>query len=102
MNRVNDIILELEGNVIPLEEASKRAIRYKDIKDKLSNIEVASIAKMISDLNFEYKEDKEKIELLEDEIAKVSTNNSNYDVDILKYKDKLRNIREIFFLNRVF
>ena len=94
LNRVNDIILELEGNVVPLEEASKRAIRYKDIKDKLSNIEVASIAKMISDLNFEYKEDKEKIELLEDEIAKVSTNNSNYDIDILKYKDKLRNIRE--------
>ena len=82
-----------ENNVVPLEEASKRAIRYKDIKDKLSNIEVASIAKMISDLNFEYKEDKEKIELLEDEIAKVSTNNSNYDIDILKYKDKLRNIR---------
>ena len=94
LNRVNDIILELEDNVIPLEEASKRAIRYKDIKDKLSNIEVASIAKMISDLNFEYKEDKKKIELLEDEIAKVSTNNSNYDIDILKYKDKLRNIRE--------
>ena len=94
LNRVNDIILELEGNVVPLEEASKRAIRYKDIKDKLSNIEVASIAKMISDLNFEYKEDKKKIELLEDEIAKVSTNNSNYDIDILKYKDKLRNIRE--------
>ena len=33
-------------------------IKHKDIKDKLSNIEVASIAKMISDLNFEYKEDK--------------------------------------------
>ena len=62
LNRVNDIILELEGNVVPLEEASKRAIRYKDVKDKLSNIEVASIAKMISDLNFEYKEDKEKIQ----------------------------------------
>ena len=94
LNRVNDIILELESSITPLEEASKKAIKYKEIKDRLSNIEVASIAKMISDLNFEYKEDKEKIELLEDEIAKVSTNNSNYDVDILKYKDKLRNIRE--------
>ena len=38
-------------------------------------------------MNFEYKEDKKKIELLEDEIAKVSTNNSNYDIDILKYKE---------------
>ena len=94
LNRVNDIILELESSITPLEEDSLKAIKYKEIKDRLSNIEVASIAKMISDLNFEYKEDKEKIELLEDEIAKVSTNNSNYDIDILKYKDKLRNIRE--------
>ena len=94
LNRVNDIILELESSITPLEEDSLKAIKYKEIKDRLSNIEVASIAKMISDLNFEYKEDKEKIELLEDEIAKVSTNNSNYDIDILKYKDKLRNTRE--------
>lgn len=94
LNRVNDIINELSTTIIPLEEASNKAKKYKEIKDRLSNIEVAVIAKTISDLNFEYQEGKKKIESLEDEISKISASSSTYDVDILKYKDKLKNIRE--------
>ena len=95
LNRVNDIISELSTTVGPLEEASIKAKKYIDIKDRLSNIEVAVIAKSISDLNFEYQEGKKKIEELENEISNVSASNSTYDVDILKYKDKLKNIREL-------
>lgn len=94
LNRVNDIILELSNTIGPLEEASNKAKRYTEIKNKLSNIEVAVIAKTISDLNFEYQENKKKISELEDEVSKLSASGSSYDVDILKYKDKLRNIRE--------
>ena len=94
LNRVNDIISELNTTVGPLEEASRKAKRYIEIKDRLSNVEVAVIAKSISDLNFEYQEGKKKIEELENEISGVSANTSTYDVDILKYKDKLKNIRE--------
>lgn len=94
LNRVNDIIIELETNITPLEEASKKAIKYKEIKDKLSNIEVASIAKTIKDLNFEYQENKKNISLLEDEITKITSSSTTYDIDILKYKEKLRTIRE--------
>ena len=94
LNRVNDIISELSTTVGPLEEASIKAKRYIEIKDRLSNIEVAVIAKSISDLNFEYQESKKKIEELENEISGISANSSTYDVDILKYKDKLKSIRE--------
>lgn len=94
LNRVSDIINELNNNIIPLEEASRKAKKYLDLKNKLSNIEVALLAKMITDLNFIYQEDKKKIKSLEDEIAVLSSNNSTYDVDILKYKDKLKNIRD--------
>ena len=94
LNRVNDIINEISTTIVPLEEASSKAKRYIEIKDRLSNIEVAVIAKTISDLNFEYKEDKKKIEEIENEIAKLSVSNSAYDVDILKYKDRLRTLRE--------
>ena len=94
LNRVNDIISELSTTVGPLEEASKKAKRYIEIKDRLSNIEVAVIAKSISDLNFEYQEGKKKIEELENEISGISASSSTYDVDILKYKDKLKSIRE--------
>lgn len=94
LNRVNDIISELSTTIGPLEEASVKAKKYIDIKDRLSNIEVAVIAKSISDLNFEYQEGKKKIEELENEISNISASNSTYDVDILKYKDKLKNIRD--------
>lgn len=94
LNRVNDIISELGTTVGPLEEASIKAKKYIDIKDRLSNIEIAVIAKSISDLNFEYQVGKKKIEELENEISGMSANSSTYDVDILKYKDKLKSIRE--------
>ena len=101
LNRVNDIIIELSSSVIPLEEASIKAKKYIETKDKLSNIEVALLAKSITDLNFEYQEDKKKIVSLEDEIAFLSASNSSYDVDILKYKDKLKDIREKISSNQL-
>ena len=94
LNRVNDIINELNSNIIPQEEASKKAKKYIEYKDRLSNIEVAVIAKEIKDLNFEYQESKKRIEELENEITKVSTDSSTYDIDILKYKDKLKEVRD--------
>ncbi len=65
-----------------------------EIKDRLSNIEVSSIAYEINNLNTEYQNGKKRVEELENEIASISSNSSSYDVDVLKYKDKLREIRE--------
>ena len=94
LNRVNDIINELDSNLAPLLEASNKAKKYTEIKDRLSNIEVSSIAYEINNLNTEYQNGKKRVEELENEIASISSNSSSYDVDVLKYKDKLREIRE--------
>ena len=94
LNRVNDIIHEITSTLSPLEESSKKAIRYLEIKDKLTNIEVALIAETITKLNLEYQEGKKRSEELENEISTLAASNSSYDIDILKYKDKLKNIRE--------
>ena len=94
LNRVNDIINELDSNLAPLLEASNKAKKYMEIKDRLSNIEVSSIAYEINNLNTEYQNGKKRVEELENEIASISSNSSSYDVDVLKYKDKLREIRE--------
>lgn len=94
LNRVNDIINELNNNLLPLEEASTKAKKYIEIKDRLSTIEVSSIAYEINILNTEYQNNKKKAEELENEITSISGNSSSYDVDILKYKEKLREIRE--------
>ena len=94
INRVSDIISEISSTIGPLEEASHKAKKYMAIKDKLSNLEVATIAKNISLLNFEYQEDKKKIEALENEISSSNASMSSYDIDILKYKKDLEKIRE--------
>ena len=94
LSRINDIISELEINLTPLKQQSEDAKKYLDIKDKLKNIEVALITKDIEDLNFEYKEIKEKITLLTDEITKNSNSTTTYDIDILKEKNKLKEIEE--------
>ena len=94
LNRVSDIINEISSNIIPLEESATKAKKYIEIKDRLSNIEVALIADTISNLNFEYQESKKKIEELENEISKVSASSSTYDVEIIKYKNKLKETRD--------
>ena len=50
---------------------------------------MSSIAYEINNLNTEYQNGKKRIEELENEIASISSNSSSYDVDVLKYKDKL-------------
>ena len=94
LNRVNDIINELSNNIAPLEDSSNKAKKYIELKDRLSNIEVAVIAKEIKDLNFEYQEGKKKIEELSNEITKVTTDSSTYYIDIFKYKEKLKEVRD--------
>ena len=94
LNRINDIILELETNLNTLKKQSEEAAIYLDTKDKLKEVEVALMAKDIESLNYEYKESKNKIDELNDEIIKLSGNSSNYDVDILKEKNKLKSIED--------
>lgn len=92
ISRVDDIISELEVNIAPLKKQSEDAKVYLEVKERLKNIEVALIANDVENLNFEYKETKDKISSLSDEITENSKNVTTYDVDILKEKNKLKEI----------
>ena len=52
MDRVNDIISELENQVEPLKEQRDKALKYQDAKEELDEIELALIVKDITDLNY--------------------------------------------------
>ena len=95
LNRVNDIIFEISTNLEPLKKQSEEASIYLETKEKLKEVEVGVITKDIEALDFEYKNTKTKIEELNDEIIKLSSNSNNYDVDILKTKNKLKDIEEM-------
>ena len=79
LDRVNDIINELEVQLEPLKEQSTKAKEYLENKKLLENIEIAY---EIENLNNEYQESKKKIETLHSEIVSLSTNSSGSDAKV--------------------
>ena len=89
LERVDDIIAELQIQIDPLKEQSKKANEYLDAKENLKNIEVALLAVEITNINDEYNVTKEKIEKLNNEIMNLSLKNNNFDTNLIELKSKL-------------
>ncbi len=89
LNRVNDIIGELESQIGPLKEDRDKALIYQETNDKLEQLEVAYITEEITDLNEKYQLSKKKIESLNEEIISLSTINSTNSTSIEQGKVKL-------------
>lgn len=82
MQRVNDIISDLEIQVEPLKEQKEKAIEYGMLKDELSNIEIALVANDITNINYKYQNKKEIVEKLNNELIELSNKNRGNDVTI--------------------
>ena len=78
MNRVNDIILELESNLKPLKKQSEDAKKYLENKKKLDEIEVSLIVSEVDQINSEYQINKKNVSQLNEEIISMEAN-SNVD-----------------------
>ena len=92
IDRVNDIINELETQVMPLKEQSEKATKYLDAKKELEDVEISLIVTDLDSLNTEYTDSKNKIELLNKEILELSTSNNTFDASLSKKKLELSNI----------
>ena len=68
IDRVNDIISELELQVNPLREQSKKAKEYLENKEGLDKYEVALLAHDIENLSNELEKNKKKKEMLDKEL----------------------------------
>ena len=94
IDRVNDIINELEQNLVPLKKQSEDAKKFKKYKNELDDIEISLIAHDINNYNYETKHLKETIDKINDELVSISSNNTTYDIDILSKKDELKKLEE--------
>ena len=94
LNRVKDIINELETNLEPLKIQSEKATEYLNVKNRLKEKEISLNTYDIENLTFKINENKEKLEKLNDEIIELSSNNSQYDITLLKDKEELKGIEE--------
>lgn len=92
MTRVNDIIEELKVNVEPLKKQAEDAKIYLDKKDKLKNYEIALSVNDIEKYNYEYKNSKEKVELLTDAIASMMSNSSKEQAHIEQIKANINKL----------
>ena len=87
IDRVNDIILEIEGRVEPLKEQSIKAKEYLEVKDNLKKVEVGLLVSEIDEINTIYQENKNKITYLNEEILKLNTILSNSEIMELKVEE---------------
>ena len=94
LNRVKDIINELETNLETLKIQSEKATEYLNVKNRLKEKEISLNTYDIENLTFKINENKEKLEKLNDEIIELSSNNSEYDITLLKDKEELKGIEE--------
>ncbi len=89
INRVNDIINELEGQIEPLKAEKEKAEIYVDAKEELSKIEVSMLASDITLFNKEYNATKTKIEKINNDIISITTESSKEEANVSKEKSEL-------------
>ena len=94
MNRVGDIIREIEERIEPLKIEREKALEYKDAKSKLENLDIALITEDITNLNYEYQTSKDKLEILNKEITSMVSEGANNEAEIEKYKLQITKIDE--------
>ena len=93
LERINDIIGELEVQVAPLKEQSEKAQEYLENKKGLDKYEVALLAYDIENNNQELKQSKEKKEKIDQEIVTISNETSKNDATNLENSVKLEKLQ---------
>lgn len=88
LTRIKLVIDELSKTVLPLKEQSVVAKKYLDIKGELESIDVALIAKDITDLNLEYSKVSEEVKALKEKLITLKDNVGDTRLEKLR----LRNI----------
>ncbi len=92
LDRVTDIISELEMQVGPLKEQKETAEEYLENKKGLDNYEVALLAYDIENYYQELEQKRTKKTKLDNEIMTISNETSKNDVEILENNTKLERL----------
>ena len=87
LERVNDILKEVETNLLPLEEKSKKARKYLEIKDKLKVLDVNIF------LN-DVKQNAEKLGEINSQISTLNADIEKEEKDALEMEKAKLNLKE--------
>lgn len=104
LERINDIILELESQMAPLKEQSETARRYLDLRESLKELDVNvyldSIEKFREKLKVfdeQYKSVKDQVEFENNKLTEITSSNKE-KTDLLKsFDEKLESSRQQYY-----
>ncbi|MDD4496358.1 MAG: chromosome segregation protein SMC, partial [Eubacteriales bacterium] len=104
LERINDIIIELESQLEPLKEQSETARRYLDLRESLKELEVNVYLENIEKFKEKLKVFDEQYKAVKDQVDSennklIEITNSNKDkTDLLKtFDEKLETARQQFY-----
>lgn len=101
VDRVNDIIGELESQIGPLKEQSEKASEYLENKKGLDQYEVALLAYDIENYNQKLEQERTRKEKVDKEILTISAEASKNDAAYIEESNKLEKLEiEKSSLNR--
>ncbi len=100
LERINDIIDELELQVEPLRIQSDQAKKHLECKKNLENIEIGLITHDIESMNYDYQNTKNVIDELNKEIISLTTSSIEGEVSHEQEKIKLDKLDNDIYLKQ--
>ena len=94
VDRVNDIIGELEMQVGPLKDQAEKAKEYLENKKGLDTYEVALLAYDIENFNQKLEQEKLRKEKLDKEILTISAESSRHDATYIEESNRLEKLEQ--------
>lgn len=94
LERVLDIIHELEIQMDPLKDQAEKAKQYLTWKEKLENVEIAVLAEDIYQMNTQKEEITKKIEKCKQELLDLNVKSDSSDSMILESKNELSKLHD--------
>ncbi len=91
IDRVNDIVYELEKQVNPLKRAAKKAKRYQEKKERLQKIEIAVLVSLIDKLTKEIDQMENDLFDLQTQSSLKATAMHVNETSMMQHKEKANN-----------
>lgn len=92
LNRIEDIYVEIENQLKPLETQQKKAIKYLEIKEELKKIEVNSYISEIEELEVQANETLNHDKVLKDQMVSVKSKKETLEKSITDCDEELEEI----------
>ncbi|WP_027963160.1 chromosome segregation protein SMC [Halalkalibacillus halophilus] len=94
LNRVEDIIHEIEGQLTPLKEQAETAKSYLKMREELKHYEVALLVTEIESLHLEWDESLKASKEVEEEITELDANLEKEEHQVYEQQKQLQHIDE--------